>query len=76
MGSRLDAKVYLNDKYKTIVRVNKSTSLSETRNKIFPNHREKLLPNENQYFLLNRANNILLNDEGFTDKDVWKKRWK
>ena len=45
------------------------------RNKIFPNHSEQLLPHNNhddEYFFLNSANNIILNDEGFTAKDVRK----
>ena len=72
MGSIWDAKVYINDQYKTTVRVKNSTSLSQIRNIIFPINKEQLLPQDNQYFFLNRANNILLNDEGFFAKDVWK----
>ena len=75
MGPSWDARVYLNDQYITAVKVKNSNSLREVRNKIFPNHSEQLLPHNNhddEYFFLNSANNIILNDEGFTAKDVRK----
>jgi len=76
MGSSLwDAKVYLNDEFKTVVRVKNSNTTNEIRGKIFPNNPNNNNEDEDEdehYFFLNKANNIIIDDQDFTAKDVWK----
>lgn len=62
------AKIYLNDEIKTVIKVKNDTSLREIRILC-----ESFLSNNlNYYFLTSKDNVIIINDNNFSASDVWK----
>jgi hypothetical protein len=60
-----EAKIYINETFKSSIIVDNSTSLNEIRNKINLN-------NNNDYYFISRNDGLIENEEGFNAKKVWK----
>ena len=58
-----EAKIYINETFKSSIIVDNSTSLSEIRNKINLN-------NNNDYYFISRKDGLIENEEGFNAKKV------
>ena len=66
-NSAWEAKIYLNEDFKTVIKVKNEDKLNDIYNKEL----NLILPNDEKYYFISNKNLIILNHNNYIVDDVW-----